>query len=209
MHSTLICRSGRACLCRVSQMERVESLQSRDVADAKEIQMKIIKCSHCYLTSSTKRSRQLTISYPPLSRTAALGFGCILTFFGFFNQCLCPLPCGRILMDVSSVLVQICSALVSASYLHSTKHAKQQLAATCKSFAVCVSNCPRFPSISNYVTSHTCLPTFHDTCIFKQKVWPMIRSNICDKSECLISVIVRKYRQVTCLAILLHSPPKY
>ena len=42
----------------------------------------------------------------------ALIFGCILTFFGFFQQCLCPLPCGRILIDVSGVMVQISLALV-------------------------------------------------------------------------------------------------
>lgn len=41
----------------------------------------------------------------------ALVFGCILTFFGFFNQCLCPLPCGQRLMDISGVGVQLSLAL--------------------------------------------------------------------------------------------------
>ena len=38
-------------------------------------------------------------------------FGCILTFFGFFKQCLCPLPLGNKLIDISGVLVQISLAL--------------------------------------------------------------------------------------------------
>lgn len=41
----------------------------------------------------------------------ALVFGCILTFFAFFNQCLCPLPLGQKLMDISGVMVQISLAL--------------------------------------------------------------------------------------------------
>ena len=41
----------------------------------------------------------------------ALVFGCILTFFGFFNQCLCPLPCGQRLIDISGVGVQLALAL--------------------------------------------------------------------------------------------------
>ena len=41
----------------------------------------------------------------------ALIFGCSLTFFGFFNQCLCPLPCGQRLMDISGVGVQLSLAL--------------------------------------------------------------------------------------------------
>jgi hypothetical protein len=41
----------------------------------------------------------------------ALAFGCILTFFGFFNQCLCPLPLGQRLMDISGVGVQLSLAL--------------------------------------------------------------------------------------------------
>ena len=38
-------------------------------------------------------------------------FGCILTFFGFFNQCLRPLPMGNKLMDISGVMTQISLAL--------------------------------------------------------------------------------------------------
>ena len=39
-------------------------------------------------------------------------FGCILTFFGFFKQCLCPLPLGNKLIDISGVMLQISLALV-------------------------------------------------------------------------------------------------
>lgn len=42
----------------------------------------------------------------------ALILGCILTFYGFFKQCLCPLPCSQIIMDISGVLLQISLALV-------------------------------------------------------------------------------------------------
>lgn len=38
-------------------------------------------------------------------------FGCILTFFGFFNQCLCPLPLGQKLIDISGGMVQFSLAL--------------------------------------------------------------------------------------------------
>lgn len=41
----------------------------------------------------------------------ALIFGCVLGFFGFFNQCLCPLPCSQRILDLSSVGVQIGLAL--------------------------------------------------------------------------------------------------
>lgn len=32
--------------------------------------------------------------------------------FGFFKQCLCPLPCSQILLDLSGIAVQISLALV-------------------------------------------------------------------------------------------------
>jgi hypothetical protein len=38
--------------------------------------------------------------------------GAILLVFGFFQQCLCPLPCTQLLMDVSGGLVQLMLALV-------------------------------------------------------------------------------------------------
>lgn len=41
----------------------------------------------------------------------ALVFGCVLAVFGFFNQCLCPLPCSQRVMDLSGVGVQIGLAL--------------------------------------------------------------------------------------------------
>ncbi|CAB9496201.1 expressed unknown protein [Seminavis robusta] len=41
----------------------------------------------------------------------ALIFGCILAVFGFFNQCLCPLPCSQKILDLSGVGVQIGLAL--------------------------------------------------------------------------------------------------
>ena len=42
----------------------------------------------------------------------ALILGCILAVFGFFKQCLCPLPCSQIIMDISGVALQISLALV-------------------------------------------------------------------------------------------------
>jgi hypothetical protein len=42
----------------------------------------------------------------------AVIFGCLLTFFGFFKQCLCKLPCSQIILDVSGFGVQICLSLV-------------------------------------------------------------------------------------------------
>ena len=41
----------------------------------------------------------------------ALCFGCIMTFFGFFKQCLCPLPCGQKIIDISGVMTEISLAL--------------------------------------------------------------------------------------------------
>ena len=38
-------------------------------------------------------------------------FRCILMFFGFFKQCLCPLPLGQKLIDISGAIVQISLAL--------------------------------------------------------------------------------------------------
>ena len=43
--------------------------------------------------------------------------GLILTVFGFFKQCLCPLPCSQIIMDLSATGVQIMLALVYVIYL--------------------------------------------------------------------------------------------
>lgn len=40
-----------------------------------------------------------------------LVFGCILAVFGFFNQCLCPLPCTQKILDISGVATQISLAL--------------------------------------------------------------------------------------------------
>jgi hypothetical protein len=42
----------------------------------------------------------------------AFGFGGILLVFGFFKQCLFPLPCTHLLMDLAATGVQICLALV-------------------------------------------------------------------------------------------------
>lgn len=43
-----------------------------------------------------------------------MGFilGCILTVFAFFKQCLCPLPCSQLIMDISGFMLQISLALV-------------------------------------------------------------------------------------------------
>ena len=37
----------------------------------------------------------------------ALIFGIILAIFGFFNQCLCPLPCTQRVLDLSGLGVQV------------------------------------------------------------------------------------------------------
>lgn len=37
----------------------------------------------------------------------SLIFGCILTFFAFFKQCLCPLSLGQKLINISGAMVQI------------------------------------------------------------------------------------------------------
>ena len=47
----------------------------------------------------------------------AFGFGGILLVFGFFKQCLCPLPCTHLLMDLAATGVQICLALVYVIWL--------------------------------------------------------------------------------------------
>lgn len=47
----------------------------------------------------------------------AFGFGGVLLVFGFFKQCLFPLPCTELLMDLSSTGVQICLALVYVIWL--------------------------------------------------------------------------------------------
>ena len=46
--------------------------------------------------------------------SAVLAFICgvVLLFFGFFKQCLCPLPCTQPIMDISGGTVQIFLALV-------------------------------------------------------------------------------------------------
>jgi hypothetical protein len=47
----------------------------------------------------------------------AFGFGGVLLVFGFFKQWIVPLPCTRLLMDVSAMGVQICLALVYVIWL--------------------------------------------------------------------------------------------
>jgi preprotein translocase subunit SecY len=47
----------------------------------------------------------------------ALCFGAILLVFGFFKQCLCPLPCSQLLMDLLSTCVQIMLASVYVVWL--------------------------------------------------------------------------------------------
>lgn len=47
----------------------------------------------------------------------AFGFGGILLVFGFFQQCIIPLPCTQLLMDLSATGVQICLALVYVIWL--------------------------------------------------------------------------------------------
>mmetsp|Transcript_25503 Transcript_25503/g.60328 ORF Transcript_25503/g.60328 Transcript_25503/m.60328 type:complete len:209 (+) Transcript_25503:382-1008(+) len=47
----------------------------------------------------------------------AFVFGAILLVFGVFKQCICPLPCTQLLMDVSGTFVQIMLALVYVIWL--------------------------------------------------------------------------------------------
>ncbi len=47
----------------------------------------------------------------------AFGFGGILLVFGFFKQCIFPLPCTHLLMDLAATGVQICLALVYVIWL--------------------------------------------------------------------------------------------
>lgn len=47
-----------------------------------------------------------------ISAFMAFGFGGVLLLFGFFKQCLCKLPCTKLMMDISATGVQICLALV-------------------------------------------------------------------------------------------------
>ena len=42
----------------------------------------------------------------------ALLFGAIMVIFGFFKQCLFPLPCSQCLLDISSTCIQLSLALV-------------------------------------------------------------------------------------------------
>jgi hypothetical protein len=46
----------------------------------------------------------------------ALIFGAVILLFGFFKQCLCKLPCTKIIMDVSGFGVQISMALVYVAW---------------------------------------------------------------------------------------------
>ena len=50
---------------------------------------------------------------------AVIAFFCglVLLVFGFFKQCLCPLPCSQFLMDLSGFSVQIMLALVYVIWL--------------------------------------------------------------------------------------------
>lgn len=41
-----------------------------------------------------------------------LCFGCVLLFVGFFKQCIVPLPCSQILMDISGMGSSVSLALV-------------------------------------------------------------------------------------------------
>jgi hypothetical protein len=50
----------------------------------------------------------------------SLACGGILFVFGFFKQCLIPLPCSQLLMDLSSTCVQLSLALVYVIWFSET-----------------------------------------------------------------------------------------
>ena len=50
----------------------------------------------------------------------ALCSGGILLVFGFFKQCIIPLPCSQLIMDLASTLTQVCLALVYLVWLSET-----------------------------------------------------------------------------------------
>ena len=74
-----------------------ECITISDIAD-RDIEDKAFKCAR-------------------VSALMAFGFGGILLVFGFFKQCLFPLPCTQFLMDLSATGVQICLGLVYVIWL--------------------------------------------------------------------------------------------
>jgi hypothetical protein len=46
----------------------------------------------------------------------ALIFGAVILLFGFFKQCLCKIPCTKIIMNISGFGVQISMALVYVAW---------------------------------------------------------------------------------------------
>jgi hypothetical protein len=68
--------------------------------------------SGCVVWDKTAEATDWLLNMARVCSMMGLILGCILTFFGFFKQCLCPLPCSQIIIDISGVAVQISLALV-------------------------------------------------------------------------------------------------
>ena len=68
--------------------------------------------SGCVGWDKTAEATDWVLNMARVCSMMGLILGCILTFFGFFKQCLCPLPCSQIIIDISGVAVQISLALV-------------------------------------------------------------------------------------------------
>jgi len=68
--------------------------------------------SGCVIWDKSAEASDWLLNMARVCSMMGLILGCILTFFGFFKQCLCPLPCSQIIMDISGVAVQISLALV-------------------------------------------------------------------------------------------------
>ncbi|KAL7497875.1 hypothetical protein ACHAWT_009118 [Skeletonema menzelii] len=68
--------------------------------------------SGCVLWDKTNEATDWILNMARVCSMMGFILGCILAFFGFFKQCLCPLPCSQIIMDISGIGLQISLALV-------------------------------------------------------------------------------------------------
>jgi len=71
-----------------------------------------INGSGCVVWDKSDEATDWILNMARVCSMMGLILGCIFTFFAFFKQCLCPLPCGQLIMDISGIGVQISLALV-------------------------------------------------------------------------------------------------
>lgn len=71
-----------------------------------------INGSGCVVWDKSDESTDWLLNMARVCSMMAFILGCILTTFAFFKQCLCPLPCSQIIMDISGLMLQISLALV-------------------------------------------------------------------------------------------------